>query len=282
MPRRFTDTADPRVGLNSLSTASWTLAQDLALYDRLGVGRAGLFVDKLEAAGPDAAVEQVGAAGLRVDHVFSRGIPLADRSAWPGERTRLLEAVDMAVALGAPILTVTTGPAGPLPWEAAADACGEALGPVVVAAGRRGIRVALEQTLPIRPEIGFVHSFADTLVLARRLGAVAVLEANYAFAERGLTASLAGAGPLLGVVQISDLVPPSTVVPDRAVPGDGVIPLDRLIGQVGAAGYGGPFELELIGPRIEAEGYEAACRRAVTSLSRLLAAADQGPGRGPS
>jgi sugar phosphate isomerase/epimerase len=275
MPRRFTDTADPRVGLNSLSTASWTLAQDLALYDRLGVGRAGLFVDKLEAAGPDAAVEQVGAAGLRVDHVFSRGIPLADRSAWPGERTRLLEAVDMAVALGAPILTVTTGPAGPLPWEAAADACGEALGPVVVAAGRRGIRIALEQTLPIRPEIGFVHSFADTLVLARRLGAVAVLEANYAFAERGLAASLAGAGPLLGVVQISDLVPPSTVVPDRAVPGDGVIPLDRLIGQVGAAGYGGPFELELIGPRIEAEGYEAACRRAVTSLGLLLAAADQ-------
>ena len=182
--------------------------------------------------------------------------------------------------MAAPILTVTTGPAFPLPWEAAADALEEALGPIVAAAGRRGLRVALEQTLPIRPEIGFVHSFADTVVLARRLGAVAVLEGNYAFVERGLSASLAEAGPLLGIVQLSDLVAPSTVVPDRAVPGDGVIPLDRLIRQVGAAGYDGPFELELIGPRIEAEGYEAACRRAVTRLSQLLAAADQAPGGG--
>jgi sugar phosphate isomerase/epimerase len=269
---------DPRVGLNSLSSASWTLAQDLVLYDRLGVHRVGLFMDKLEAAGPDAAVDEVRAAGLQIDHVFSRGIRLADRGSWPGERSRLLEAVDMAVALAAPMLTVTTGPAGPVPWEEAADTCAEALGPVVAAAANRGVRVALEQTLPIRPEIGFVHSFADTVTLARRLGAVAILEANYAFAERGLSTSLAEAGPQLGLVQVSDLVPPSTVVPDRAVPGDGVIPLGRLIREIGATGYDGPFELELIGPRIEAEGYEAACRRAVASLSQLLAAADEAPG----
>ena len=273
--------AHPRVGLNSLSSASWTLAQDLALYDRLEVRRAGLYVDKLEAAGSDKAVEVVVAAGLRVDHVFTRGIPLADPSTWPGERSRLLEAVGMAGALAAPVLSVTNGPAGPLSWEAAADASEEALGPVVAAASQRGIRVALEHTLPIRPEIGFVHSFADAVVLARRLGAVAVLESNYAFAERGLGATLVEAGPLLAVVQVSDLVPPSTVVPDRAVPGDGIIPLDRLIRQVGAAGYPGSFELEMLGPRIEAEGYEPTCRRAVTHLSGLLAAADESPGGGP-
>jgi len=269
---------DPRVGLNSLSSAGWTLPQDLVLYERLGVRRAGLFVDKLEAAGLDTAVGLVQATGLHVDHVFTRGIPLADRAAWAGERRRLLEAVDLAVALEAPLLTVTTGPAGPLEWEAAAGACGEALGGVIEAAAGRGLRVAVEQTLPIRPEVGFVHSFAETVVLARRLGAVAVLEANYAFAERGLGASLAEAGPLLGLVQLSDLVPPSTVVPDRAVPGDGVIPLGRIISQVSAAGYDGPFELELLGPRIEAEGYEMACRRAVARLSQMLAAAGPAPG----
>jgi sugar phosphate isomerase/epimerase len=165
-----------------------------------------------------------------------------------------------------------------LEWEEAAGACEEALGPVVEAAARRGLRVALEQTLPIRPEVGFVHSFAETLVLARRLGAVAVLEVNYAFAERGLQASLSEAGPLLGLVQLSDLVPPSTVVPDRAVPGDGVIPLARIIHRVTTTGYDGPFELELIGPRIEAEGYEAVCRRAVARLSDMLAAAGPAPG----
>ena len=218
------------------------------------------------------------AAGLHVDHVFSRGIGLADRAVRPRERGRLLEAVDLASALGAPILTVTTGPAGPLEWEEAAGACAEKRSaPSWRRPPGRGLRVALEQTLPIRPEVGFVHSFADTVVLARRLGALAVLEANYAFAERGLSDSLSEAGPLLGLVQLSDLVPPSTVVPDRAVPGDGVIPLERIIHQVSAIGYDGPFELELLGPRIEAEGYEAACRRAVAHLSRMLAAAGPAP-----
>jgi sugar phosphate isomerase/epimerase len=93
-----------------------------------------------------------------------------------------------------------------------------------------------------------------------------------------LTASLSEAGPLLGLVQLSDLVPPSTVLPDRAVPGDGVIPLGRIISQVLAAGYDGPLELELLGPRIEAEGYEAACRRAVARLSQMLAAVEPAPG----
>jgi sugar phosphate isomerase/epimerase len=264
----------PKVGLNSLSSVSWTLAQDLALYDRLGVQRVGLFVDKLEAAGTDSAIDRVRASGLRVDHLFCQGIAVGHPTAWSAERRRLIEAVDMAVALAAPLLTVTSGAAGVLSWEAAADACCEALNPVVTAATARGLRMALEQTLPIRPEIGFIHSFGDTVEVARRVGAMAVLEGNYAFAERGLAARLAAAGPLLGIVQVSDLVVPSTTVPDRAVPGDGVIPFDRLIRQVNAAGYEGPFELELLGPRIEAEGYESACGRAVARLSGLLGADD--------
>jgi len=39
------------------------------------------------------------------------------------------------------------------------------------------------------------------------------------------------------------------------------------------AGYTGPFELEMLGPRIEEEGYEAACRRGVAALSEILTAA---------
>jgi sugar phosphate isomerase/epimerase len=54
------------------------------------------------------------------------------------------------------------------------------------------------------------------------------------------------------------------------VPGDGDIPLRRILGQVLAAGYDGCFDLELIGPRIEEEGYESACRRAVDALGAML------------
>jgi hypothetical protein len=37
------------------------------------------------------------------------------------------------------------------------------------------------------------------------------------------------------------------------------------------AGYIGVFDLELIGPRIEEEGYESAIRRATDEVSRLIA-----------
>ena len=43
-------------------------------------------------------------------------------------------------------------------------------------------------------------------------------------------------------------------LPARAVPGDGAIPIETFIAQALAGGYAHGFDLELIGPRIDAEG----------------------------
>ena len=56
----------------------------------------------------------------------------------------------------------------------------------------------------------------------------------------------------------------------RAVPGDGAIPLERILGDVLDAGYTGVFDLELVGPRIDAEGARPATTRAAETLSRML------------
>ena len=263
----------PRLALHSLSTASWPLERDLDLYAGLGVRRAALFVDKLTAAGSGRAVELVRAAGVEVSQVCCPGIPLADPARWPDERSRLLEVLDLSVALGSRCLGTTTGAPGPLDWEQSAAALGEALGPVAEAAGARGVVLAIEQTLPPRVEIGFVHSLRDSVDVAARFGLGVIMESNYCFKERGLEHTVRSAGDRITRVQVSDLVPPSTVIPDRAVPGDGVIPLVELVRLMLAAGYEGPFELEMLGPRIEAEGYEAACRRGVAALSEVLTVA---------
>jgi sugar phosphate isomerase/epimerase len=54
------------------------------------------------------------------------------------------------------------------------------------------------------------------------------------------------------------------------VPGDGDIPLERVIGNLLDAGYTGRFDIEMLGPHIEAEGYESAVPRAVGWLSTTL------------
>ena len=72
------------------------------------------------------------------------------------------------------------------------------------------------------------------------------------------------------LVQVSDFAIGTLDTPNRAVPGDGDMPLERLLGTVLEAGYEGAFDLELLGPRIEAEGYEAAIRRSVEHVSKIL------------
>jgi sugar phosphate isomerase/epimerase len=76
--------------------------------------------------------------------------------------------------------------------------------------------------------------------------------------------------PITGLVQVSDYVLGDRCTPCRAVPGDGVIPIERLLGDVLDAGYEGVFDLELVGPRIEAEGARAATLRAAENLSEIL------------
>ena len=88
--------------------------------------------------------------------------------------------------------------------------------------------------------------------------------------EAGLASLFLDAMPVTGLVQVSDYVLGDRTTPCRAVPGDGVIPLDRLIGDLLESGYAGLFDLELIGPRIAAEGAYAASTRAAERLSEIL------------
>jgi hypothetical protein len=44
----------------------------------------------------------------------------------------------------------------------------------------------------------------------------------------------------------------------------------RILGHLESAGYRGFYDLELIGPRIESEGYEPAILRSITALESLL------------
>jgi len=59
--------------------------------------------------------------------------------------------------------------------------------------------------------------------------------------------------------------------PNRLVPGDGDIPLARLLPAIQALGYTGAYELEMVGPRIEAEGYASAIERGIATLGSILA-----------
>lgn len=261
----------PRTCVSGISTWSWSLDQDLAFYAAEGVHTIGVALRKLEADGIDASVARLRDSGLRVANVIGIGpFRLDQPPRWDAQRDRFRLAVDIASRLEAGCLVLTSGPAGGLPWEAAADALEEALTPVLPEARRRRVRVALEHTNSLRVDVGFVHSLRDAVDLANRLGIDVCMEVNACWAERGLHETIDAGANRLALVQVSDFSVGTLRTPDRAVPGDGDIPLHRILGQVLAAGYDGVFDLELVGPRIEEEGYERAVPRSIAALDALL------------
>ena len=73
----------------------------------------------------------------------------------------------------------TTGPAGPLPWENAADALEAAMAPVLPEARSHGVPFAIEHTNSLRVDVGFVHTLTGAGIdLERRLGTGVCMEIN--------------------------------------------------------------------------------------------------------
>jgi sugar phosphate isomerase/epimerase len=250
-----------RLSVSAVSSWRASFEDDLAMWARLGIDHVGLSLRKCEAVGLDVAARRVRAAGLRISNVVECGwCRLDDPRTWPAHRDRLGAAL---AAFGA-MTVVTTGPAGALEWDAAADAFCALVAPL------DGTRLAVENTGALRIDLSFVTTLRDTIDLAQLAGTRMCVEINSCWAERDLARTLGRAGLALAHVQLSDWRIGSLSTPDRCVPGDGDIPLATILRHLDAAGYRGAFELELVGPQIEHEGYEAAITRALARADALL------------
>jgi sugar phosphate isomerase/epimerase len=108
------------------------------------------------------------------------------------------------------------------------------------------------------------------VTLAEMAGIGVCIDVFSCWAEAGLKQTIADAMPRCGLIQIADYVYGDRSLPSRAVPGDGSIPLRGILDWALSAGYTGAFDLELIGPRIDAEGHLDATRRAAGNLGDLL------------
>jgi sugar phosphate isomerase/epimerase len=246
-----------------------------------GIRRIGVPVAQLENGGIGANVAALRSAGIEVlDLVQPTAFTLAEPARWPGERGRLRACVEAATAVGAPILYLTTGPAGSLTWDEAADRFAAAIAPVLGDARAAGVTLAIENTTPMRADLGFVHRIADAIDAAALAGVAVCADLFAAWTDRDLRAALAAGAGSSGVgssgagrfvlVQVADFVLGTLQAPDRAVPGDGDIPIERQLRWLADAGYTGPIELELLGPRITAEGPAQAAARAARVLSAWL------------
>jgi sugar phosphate isomerase/epimerase len=264
----------PRVSVNAISSIQQTLAEDVALWQRLGIDHVGLILHKVEATGWAESERMLREAGLRVSTIAGP-VPVSlradpDSDARRAEQAVIARALELAAAVGAPTMYLCSGPADGLTWDdAAASFCAGVI-PSVERAEALGVRLAIEPTNPLRADVSFVFGFADAVDLATSAGIGVVADFQSCWYERGIDDRLRAHIDRVALVQVSDYVVGSFDTPNRAVPGDGVVPIERMLGAVVDAGYDGPVDIEVIGPRIEAEGYAGAIGRSAAYVSELL------------
>lgn len=185
-------------------------------------------------------------------------------------RDALLAVIDAAAAAGARVVYMLTGGRGALTWPQAADRFTAMIAPCVEHARRAGVALAIENASSLYADIHLAHTLRDTVALAEMSGVGICIELFHCWAEGDFEAMVQRALPRTELIQLSDYVLGDRALPGRAVPGDGAIPLEAFVTQALAGGYAHGFDLELIGPRIDAEGRPQAARRACDVVSAML------------
>ncbi|WP_159977424.1 MULTISPECIES: sugar phosphate isomerase/epimerase [unclassified Novosphingobium] len=254
----------PRVNLHQVAFAAEPTAAFLAFCDEIGVQHCTLATPLLQKEAAGGFDVRVGC----INHPFALHPDIERDTGAAAEG--LMRAIDIAADLGAPSIYLLTGGRGSLSWGQAATRFAHLIAPCRDAAGAAGIALLVENASPFNADIHMAHTLPDAARLAAIAGIGVCIDLHACWTEGALHENLAAAMPLTGLVQVSDYVLGDRSAPCRAVPGDGAIPLEAILRVVLELGYKGLFDLELVGPRIDAEGARTACTRAAQVLSDLL------------
>ena len=259
----------PRISITTISSWTWTVEQDIAWFKQEGVAAMGVPTTKF-AGDSEKAVAALAASGLTFT-ALSAGTGGGMIESEDAALAELAATIDMAQRLRAPSLYFLTGPTKPrMATDEAYAALIRCLPKVNAYAHERGVRLAIEHNSISSRAIGFVHTVAGVAEIARAADVDICLELQNCWYEPDLPRLFRENVDRLCIVQVSDFLIDEPLRNNRRVPGDGSMPLEWMIGEVLEAGYKGFFEIEVLGPAIEQEGYDSAMRRSVEWLAERL------------
>jgi sugar phosphate isomerase/epimerase len=225
---------------------------------------------KVDAVGRENGLAEIERSGVRVGNLlWLNAFTLREPDRWAAQREALQDVLNVARNLAADCVYITTGPPDGLLADAAAEAFARAVEPVLDYSRAIGVPLAVEHNHASRRDIGFIYTLREMIEYALEIDVKVCVELQNCWVERHLERLIRDGVDSFALVQVSDWVL-GDEVPDRAVPGDGIVPLTTIIEWLLDAGYRGAFDIEMRGPRIDAEGLERAVLRAAEWLSGTL------------
>jgi sugar phosphate isomerase/epimerase len=259
-----------RLSVNALCTYNNTFEEDVVEWTSLGIQQVGLIWRKMDPH-RGSKIRILLDHGIRVSTVTAPPFDLGALDTWEGTREEIAAAIETAASTGAKSIYMTTGRSDGRPWRELLEAFTKAIAPSVTISQEKGIRLAVEPSL--RTDRSFVHTLRDAVDLAEQCGVAIVVDFGNCWMERDYREIIFRLAPHIALVQICDIHIGSIRDPSlggRKLPGEGELPLERMMKDVLDAGYSGLFELEVLGPSIESEGYHSVLERGVDLSSALL------------
>lgn len=247
--------AAPTFGISQITTLPAAFADDVRAYAAAGAETLGVWEIKLGDGGDDAAIEALGASGLRSAAAVPAipsilPIPLGG----PQEPAERIEAICRGMARLAQftpsaIVCLTGGATGRTEDDARSIVV-EGLRTIAAEAESLDLRVGVE---PYQRDDGrdwsIAHTVRDAVSLiedAGNPGALGILfDVWHLWNDEGVYDDIARHGDRIVGVHVGDYRQPTRSFADRVLPGDGVADVPRLLGALDAAGWTGAYELEI-------------------------------------
>lgn len=258
------------ISINTLCLEAAPLVRQVEQVARLGARGITPFVDQFADISPKEAAQAFRDAGLVVAGLSHMSFGFADADLAAAARERLDRTLDIAGEIGAQCVIMTTGGRGSLDWQGAAAAFAAAVAPSAARARAAGIALGIEPTSHLYTDSSIAHRLSDCVALAKAGGIAPMIDIFACWFDSDIADALTETAPLCPLAQISDYVLGDRGLPCRAVPGDGAIPFERIVPIMVSGGFRGWWDLEIIGPRIAAEGADSALPRAAAHIGRLL------------
>jgi sugar phosphate isomerase/epimerase len=261
----------PAISINTLCLAPDRLEAQLGLVAAIGVSGISPEIEQVTAMGAKRAARLIQDAGLSAALLTHRAFGFDTPARAAQQCDRLKSTIDVAHAIGASAICLTSGSRGTLLWPDALQRFASEIQPCAEYAQAAGIALGLEPTSHLYADVSIAHRLSDALTLARAAGINVGIDLFACWADSDIETAIADAGPITAFVQVSDYVLGDRALPCRAVPGDGDIPLDHLLQLILGTGFCGPIDIEIIGPRLETEGRAAGLKRAISYLREKMA-----------
>ncbi len=267
-------TAPYRFGISEFTTYPWTFEHDVEVYSRLGVETIEVCEFKLDQSWIGDQLAQIGQQGLTISSVQpvvrtlfpSQSQP--EPTNIPDRMARFAQTIEHFgdLASGVPFVTNTGNPPGGNIQEVL-DTAAREYRKVADLAQERGARVALE---PLNASIANIETAIWTLQQGMRI-VEAVDRANFGICldfwniwqNADIEDAIRTSGDRIFIVQLSDWRTPRSFQ-DRLIPGDGDIPIPDLLRATVAAGYRGPYVVEIFSGDVPNSLWEGNLEQVIT------------------